>query len=432
MRGDQLYYFITLISLIFILLKFRNILSFFIILLFYDGLFAYYGSTIWNIYKFLLPFISVFVAFRINAISRTKLKEQERLIWFFFLFSISFFLSAYLNNDYLTLMLNQYSKYFLFFISFFIIKRFIVFQPERNRQVSLLLFLIIIQGILAVIKFFIFGVRESVIGSVAYIGGAAGTVLPILGFVYIWTIRGGKLTTRDWLIILLLLFIGFGSMKRAIWFVMPVVVLLFIHYIPRKRFTKKNLIYIPVIFLIFYIGLRLNPTLNPQSDYWGKFDPLFAYKYAKDYSIGSETTSSEGTGRVGATLNLLNSLLHNSWDRNTLFGFGLKEMYVTTSAEFDGEKYGLNTKGSATGIIQTYISGGLASIITTLMLAGIIIFYVKNKRIRTTLLLIFLWEYLFYTGIIMRTPALSFLLVFSIVFANIQPPKIHPNHFEIK
>ena len=213
-------------------------------------------------------------------------------------------------------------------------------------------------------------------------------------------------------------------MKRAIWFIMPIVVFMFIHYIPKKRLTKKNLIYIPVIFLIFYIGLRLNPTLNPQADYWGKFDPGFAYKYAKDYSMGSEENATEGTGRVGATLNLFNSILHNSWDRNTLFGFGLKEMYVTTSAEFDGEKYGLNTKGSATGIIQTYISGGITSILATLMLAGVLIFYVKNRRIRTTLLLIFLWEYLFYTGIILRTPALSFLLVFSIVYVNYQSEKI--------
>jgi hypothetical protein len=371
-----------------------------------------------------LPFIAVFVAIRINAISKRKLLDEERLIWFFLFFSFSFLFSAYLNNDYLTLILNQYSKYFLFFISFFIIKRFIVFRKELDKQATLILYLIIIQGILAIIKFFIFGVRESVIGSVAYIGGAAGTVLPILGFVFIWTIREGKLSTKDWLIILLLLFIGFGSMKRAIWFIMPVVVFLFIHYIPKRRLTKKNLIYIPVIFLIFYIGLRLNPTLNPQSDYWGKFDPGFAYKYARNYSIGSEESATEGTGRVGATLNLFKSVLNNSWDRNTLFGFGLKEMYVTTSAEFDGEKYGLNTKGSATGVIQTYISGGITSILATLMLAGILIFYVKNKRIRIAILLIFLWEYLFYTGIIMRTPALSFLLVFSIIYANSLSEKV--------
>jgi hypothetical protein len=102
-------------------------------------------------------------------------------------------------------------------------------------------------------------------------------------------------------------------------------------------------------------------------------------------------------------------------------------MYVTTSAEFDGEKYGLNTKGSATGIIQTYISGGVSSIITTLLLAGIVIFYINNKRIRFSLLLVFLWEYLFYTGIIIRTPALSFLLVFSIVYVNTYSEKMHLN-----
>ena len=424
MGGDKLYYSLTLISLLFIVLKFRNFLSFFIILLFYDGLFAYYGSTIWNIYKFLLPFIGVIVAIRINAISKNRLLQQEKLIWFFFFFTVFFFFSAYLNNDYLTLILNQYSKYFLFFISFFIIKRFIIYRTELNRQGNLILYLLIIQGILAVFKFFIFGVRESVIGSVAYIGGAAGTVLPILGFVFIWTIREGKLSTKDWLIILLLLFIGFGSMKRAIWFIMPVVVFLFIHYVPRRRLTKKNMIYIPIIFLIFYVGLRLNPTLNHQSDYWGKFDPGFEYKYAKDYSIGNEANNTEGSGRVGATLNLFKSLSHNPWNKNTLFGFGLKEMYVTTSAEFEAEKYGINTKGAATGILQTYISGGVSSIITTLVLAMSVIFYIKNKRIRLAFSLVFLWEYLFYTGIIMRTPALSFLLVFSIVYVNYQSEKI--------
>ena len=418
MGSDKLYYSLTLVSLLFIVFKFRNYLSIFIILLFYDGLFAYYGSTIWNIYKFILPLIGIFVAIRINAITKKRLLQQEKLIWIFSFFTIFFFFSAYLNNDYLTLILNQYSKYFLFFISFFIVKRFVIYRSELNRQVNLIMYLLIIQGILAVIKFFIFGVLESLIGSIAYIGGAAGTVLPILGFAFVWTIREGKLGMKDWLIILLLLFIGFGSMKRAIWFIMPVEVFLFMHYIPRRRLTKRNLIYIPIIFLIFYMGLRLNPTLNPESDYWGKFDPDFAYKYAKDYSIGNEANNTEGSGRVGATLNLFKSLFQNSWNKNTLFGFGLKEIYVTTSAEFDAEKYGINTKGSATGILQTYISGGITSMITTLLLVGVVIFYIKNKRIRMVFLLIFLWEYLFYTGIIIRTPALSFLLVFSIIYVN--------------
>ena len=416
MAGDQLYYSLVLISFIFLLVYFRNFVSWFIILLFYDGLFAYYGSTVWNSYKFMLPFFAVFIAVRAQAFSKKNLFNQQKLLWIFLIFSTFFFFSAILNNDYLTLTLNQYSKYFLFLASFFIIKRLILNQTKLNYQVKLLVYLLIIQGVLSVIKFFLFGVRESVIGTVAYIGGAAGTVLPILGFVFLWAIRQGKLNIKDWVIVILLLFIGFGSMKRAIWFIMPVVVFLFMQYIPQKRYTRRTLIYIPVIVLTFYIGIRLNPTLNPESDYWGKFDLNYAYTYAKKYSFGDEENTSEGVGRVGGTYNLIKSFFQNSWTSNTLFGFGLKEIYATSSEEFDAAKYGINHKGSATGIFQSYISGGVFALITTLLLALTVILYVQNARIRIALLAVFLWEYLFYTGIILRTPSLSFLLVFCIVY----------------
>ena len=75
--------------------------------------------------------------------------------------------------------------------------------------------LVIIQIVLPVAKYIIIGIAESIVGSVASQGGALATVFPMLGFMFIWLKKRGKLESRDWIFIIGLAFIGFLSYEKS-------------------------------------------------------------------------------------------------------------------------------------------------------------------------------------------------------------------------
>jgi hypothetical protein len=389
-----------------------------IILLFYDGYFAFYGDQIWNTYKLILPILAVYCASK-NKVFTNLHNEDYLILVSFLMFSISFMLSAYLNGDYFTLTFSQYAKYINLFLLFFIFKKIsrkniIQFEKVKNLLYSLL----IIQIILTILKFLIWGFRESVVGSISYTGGAAASVLPILGFIFIWLKKKGVLLRNDWILTLLLMFIGAVSMKRAIMFIMPVVIFLFLYYVPKKRIPRNWLFAIPLIPLSFYFAVRVNPTFNKELSSWGSFDLNYVINSAREYTFGAKDSQEKGQGRGGATLLLFDNLLHNELDEKSLFGYGLKDMYTTDYEQFDELGFGLNHKGSATGIFQSYVSTGYIGMFVTILFVLSMLRTIKEKRIRYVMTALFCWEYILYTGSIIRNPAIVVLLVFIIAYAN--------------
>jgi len=47
-------------------------------------------------------------------------------------------------------------------------------------------------------------------------------------------------------------------------------------YLPKKKILGRLVYLTPLLPLIVYAGIRLNPTLNPDNKIWGKFDYDFA------------------------------------------------------------------------------------------------------------------------------------------------------------
>lgn len=422
MRTAEFFYGIMLITFFYSLYKYRgNLFYVFIILLFYDGMFSYAGTGIWNLYKVLLPILALYCITRYRLSSIT-FHDERLIIISFIIFSLSFLYSSFINEDYFKLIFSQYAKYFNLFISFLILKRIAYDSYSFEKIKNLLYTLLVIQIILTVIKYYIWGIRESVVGSISFTGGAAATVLPILGFVFIWITKRGSLKNKDWLILALLMFISFVSMKRAIWFIMPLVVFLFYTYIPRKKLSGKLLFVIPIIPLIFYLGVKNNPSLNPEHKFGGTFDLNYVFNFAKEYTFGTDEKKT-GTGRGGATLLLIDKLFSLEYSENDLIGNGLKPIYAAERDTYDNPGFGINQRGSATGVFQTFISAGFLGIITTLAFSFSMLFQLKSPRLRNVIIGIFLWEYFLYTGIILRTPALSFLLVFSVIYAKIESEK---------
>jgi hypothetical protein len=279
---------------------------------------------------------------------------------------------------------------------------------------------LLIQILLSIAKLIIIGPAESIVGSIASQGGAIATSLPMLGFMFIWLKKQGKLERNDWLVTLGLASIGFVSLKRAIWFIMPILIGLLMFYVPKRKIPNRVAILASLaIPLVFYFGIRLNPTLNKERKIWGSFDPGFALNYAKVYSFGENEQSEKGVGRGGATILLIEKFVNFDFNEKEWTGYGLRFIYAANYNEFQDLNLGINHIGSATGAFQTMVSNGYIGIIAILWFALSILLKTQNRRLRYVLVGFFCWEYFFYTGSVLREMSLSFLLIYLVLFSNI-------------
>jgi len=372
--------------------------------------------------------LSLYLALKFNLLGILKdcNKNERRVIYSFILFSFSFFLSAIFNYDDFTLTFSQYGKYFTPFILFLILSKYSKYATlELKYYGYLLLTLISIQITLSILKFFLMGVQESIVGSISYVGGGVASILPILGFVLFWLVKKGKFNKLDWGYVFLLLFIGFVSNKRAIWFIFPLIIIVFTVYIPGKLTLKRFSLMLLFAPLVFYLGVRINPTLNSGNQIWGEFDLEYVLNYAKVYSFGENLEQDLGSGRGGATLLLFDNIVDSdNYSTKNILGYGLTPMYTKDYNVFDKNAFGINSKGAVTGFFQSYISAGYLGILLTLFYSITLLFCIRDKNIRNILLAYFLWDYFFYSGLILQTQSLSILLIYIIYISNDERAKI--------
>lgn len=412
------FYIFVIISFLFMVYKYRNDSVFILVILcFYSGLAAYLGKNVENPYKILLVILSIYLLLKYKVFHHTS-KKVKLTIFSFILFSSSFFISAFLNKDYIYLTFSQYGKYIVPFILFLIFVKYGKYTPAKLIKLQQLLFtLMIIQVLLSVIKLLIIGVQESIVGTISFIGGGVATTLPILGFIILWLMRNEKLSKKDWLFVVLLLSIGFVSNKRAIWFAAPTMIFLFMIYIPGKLTLRRIPVFLGLALLIFYIGVRLNPTLNKENKFWGDFDLDYVITYTQEYTFGINTGIEHGVGRGGTALLFYNNLIKGgTFSLNNFFGFGLDKIYTKDYSEFDQFDFGISSKGAATGIFQSYITAGFIGIFATLLYAISLLLCINNNKIKYVMIGFFLWDYILYSGLILRVQALTILVLFIIVY----------------
>jgi len=413
----RIYYLMVLLTFVYFLYKYRKQgFAILVILLFFNGLFAFFGKNLQNIYRIGLVMLTIYWLLRIDPF---KISSFKTIIISFIIFTITFLYTSFLNDDYFFIIFSQYSRYFIVFSLFFILNKYRYNDPFKRWLEKLVFELIFIQVIFSAAKYLIIGPMESIVGSVASQGGALATVFPILGFMFIWLKKRGKFETRDWLFTFGLAFIGFVSMKRAIWFIMPILMVLVMFYIPKQTIPLKvailSLFFVP---LVFYLGVRSNPTLNKEGIVGGSFDLNYVFKYAQNYMFGSKDNKQTGQGRGGATLLVYDKFVTGNVTEKDWLGYGLRFMYATNYEEFDEMDFGISGKGAATGFFQTMITNGYIGILALIIFAFSLIFKTKNKRLRYVLFGVFCWEYFFYTGLIFREISLSFLLIYIILFSD--------------
>lgn len=154
--------------------------------------------------------------------------------------------------------------------------------------------------------------------------------------------------------------------------------------------------------LVFYLGIRFSPSLNKEGKVGGSFDINYALDYAQSYMFGEKENNQQGQGRGGATLLVFNKLIDGNLSENDWLGYGLRYMYTTDYTQFDELGLGISSKAAATGIFQTLVAGGYIGIIATIWFMFSLLIQTRNRRLRYVLIGIFCWEYIFYTGMIIR------------------------------
>jgi hypothetical protein len=412
------YYLIVLGFLLYYLFRYRKQkLSIYILLLFFNGMFSFYGKNLQNVYRIVLVMLTIYWIIRTNGV---KNFNKFSIIGCFIFFSITFLYATITNGDYFFIVFSQYSRYFILFSLFFILRRLFGDQQFRVWIEKLIYEILILQIILSIIKFIIIGTAESIVGTVASQGGAVATTLPMMGFMFLWLKKRGKFERNDWFIIFGLAFIGFVSLKRAIWFIMPILIILLMFFVQKKKIPLKVSIYaLLAVPLVFYFGVRFNPSLNKEGHFGGSFDMGYAVDYAQKYMFGEKDINQPGQGRGGATLLLYDKFVNGDLRAQDWLGYGLRFMYTTDYEAFDELGFGISGKGAATGVFQTMVTSGYLGIIATILFVFSLLYQTKNQRLRIVLIGVFCWEYFFYTGILIRELSLSFLLIYVILYSNV-------------
>ncbi len=418
-----IYFSIVLLSLIYFLYKNKSKSLFYIIVivLFYPSIFIV--LKVGNYHRIVLLVLSLYYALNKNLLSRFN-KGDKVFTIFFVIYSMVFILTALLNADAILITLSQYSIYLVVYLSWFMIKREIIkLNGDFTYLNNLLYQLFLVQILMGVVKFIVFGGKtgEWLVGTMSFVGGALGTILPILGFILLWYKNDGKLKRNDWLFAIGLLFVGFITGKRAIWFIFPLVVGGYLIYIPRFKMNGKLWTALAFVPLVFYFGTRLSPSLNPEHKVWGSFDVNYIFDTADTYQFGEEQQADKFTaqGRGGATSYLFKKLLEfDTFTERDMTGTGLTGMFTTDYDEFATLGYGLNYKGAATGAYKSYVTAGYLGLFTTIMLLYSMLRTIKNGRVKLVLSLIIAWEYFYYSGTLFRTPLCMFLVCYFIFYAN--------------
>ncbi len=446
----QIYMYIgVLITLVYMLHRYRkDSLCILLILMFYPSLFGFLGTTIFNIYKIVILALTCWCTLQRRA---WKLENTRDVLFTstFVIFTIAYFVSvSNSSGNTITIIFSQFARYVEFYLLFFLVYNAVYKRNQSQQLLQLFYQIIFIQIIISILKLIIFPGQqiESLVGTVAVIGGEMGTSLPILGFIVLYFYRSGKLTKWDWLFVAGLMLIGYTTGKRAIWFILPIVITAFFVYVRGMRLNRYLILGLCAAPVVFYFGVRLTPTLNPEKEVWGSFDWDHVFGYAETYQFGEEGLDAlnmkprmqvssigghlsthngiEAEGRGGATIALLELLFSPKYTLKDqdIYGLGFSNMYSIDYGTFDKLPLTIhiNHKGSATGIFQSYVTTGMYGVFTTIVLMFLPFFFFKHKRLQWVILAILAWEYFMYTGIIFRMPGFMAILLFVLHYTNKQ------------
>ena len=329
-------------------------------------------------------------------------------------------------------MLSQYLYKFSFvWIAYHYFKDIAYNMPKREFVKNVLLTILFVQIATSVLKIILMKFEfEGLVGSMSYGGGGPAVVIPIVALIFYWLIRNGRFNKKDWIITALILTIAIASGKRQPIVIYPVVLLTLFVFVSQSVRLSVLLKYLPIAFVIFYIGIRMTSTFTPEQVIGGRFDISFVRDYAMKYYFGTTRISEifredyQGFGRgAGMVLYFKPQMLTLSSDRELLFGKGRYEVAINKYGRFTASgrsDYGIQHSGLIGEAGSLLYSIGYVGTISMLLMAVTIIFSIKNKRLAWIMFLYFLWDFLFYYNQMLFFNSSGLIVLIIIFYANSQ------------
>lgn len=438
--------FVTML-LVYMLWKYRrDSLLVFLVMLFFPRVFIFMGKNVENLYKVSLLLMCLYTCWERKVWLRYTAKDLLYVLVFIILSASFFYSTVFYSRDSWTIIFSQYARYLEIFLLWFLLKDAIFYRNEKDKILQFLYEVVILQIIISIFKLVIFRHQvEGLVGSFTISGGGVGTSFPVIGFYSLYIYRKGIFKKLDWWLIVGLFLLGWTTGKRAVWIILPIIIMLFFSYVRGVRLNKYMILGLLAFPIVIYFGARLTPTLNPEHQVWGSFDLQHLYDYANKYQFGKEGIEGqreniqesqqvtydggayglqneqiEAAGRGNATIELFKLIFGpRTLTEQDIWGTGLSTFYSTTYEEFDKLPLTihLSYKGAGTGFFQMYATLGVVGAILMTIFSLIPYFRIKHRRIKWVMMVFFLYDYFMYNATTCRDTylvAMIFICIFSV------------------
>lgn len=403
-----------------------------IVLIFWHGLFQFLGTItgidIDNLYKILLVLYLMTLTW--NRILLFSTKSDRKVNIAFLLFAISFWFTFYLRRGGIVTILSQFAfKYGFVFLLYHYLKDILGNNHKREYVKFVILQVLYIQIILSIIKIVLFGFGyEPIVGSISAKGAGTAVVIPIISIIFFWLINDGKFTRKEWIIALLIFVISVASGKRQPIVFFPLVLFALFTYVKSNVKFISLIKYLPIIFLVFFLGVRFTPSVNPEQKVWGSFDLSYVKDYALRYYFGTSNTDiifsdqyiNQGRGGGFVYYFQPSRLTLNSIDE-LLFGKGRYEVATGAFGRFTAtgrSDYGLEHSGLMGEAGAMLYSFGYVGTLFMVLLAVFIISKMENKKLALVLLLYYFWDFLFYYNQVIYSNQSALIVTFIVFYSN--------------
>ncbi len=288
---------------------------------------------------------------------------------------------------------------YVYFFTFLILGYlyFVIIVNDNNiKRLKKILWTIIILYLIqipvTIIKYFLIGQTEKGgIGTLSISGGSISTILPCFAIAIIFSLYYFKKDKKYILLIAAFFLFGIIGEKRAVILYIPFTIFMvyLISSIKSKSLLSHNSIKFFALvlfsaFMIFYLTVRLSPTLNPDNRIGGKFDFNYSTNYMMNY-VDSTNKSFKEMRRKDSLIYFV-SYLYKKDIITFLFGEGagrlISTKYRTSGSDSNLmlDYYGIRY-GGRTGFVWMYLQiGAFGILFYSLLIFKLFKFVWKNYK----------------------------------------------------
>jgi hypothetical protein len=339
-----------------------------IIIVFTSGSIELLGvpNSVLRFVRELIVYCLAFKAFS-NSVKNNNFPGLLSIICFF-LISI---VSGIVNGVDLILIVVFVRKYLFFPLLFYILINYQFSYSSYKNLNKLVIGLLVAQIFANVVKYFLVGITEPVIGTMQLLGGAATTTIGLIGLTYflsLFLVFGHR---RYIFLAIGFVFFAILGGKRAMVAFTPIILMvnMFFYFKSYRGQSFKIFKYsiFTTIFILFasYMVVRFSPSLNPEHRLWGSFDFDYLVEYS-DWYLNDYERDGVNHSRGKAPELAFAAVSQGDWI-NTLFGVGAGAILESNfNSEIKGysdyfdylsSTFGLGY-GSMTGVIMIFVQTG--------------------------------------------------------------------------